>query len=212
MRAMSPRFKQLLEKIAKEKAPGPATTFSALHLLRAVELVAEKPVGRAKLSEELKVGEGVARTIITRLREAGLISTSKAGCGLTVKGRKLWGEYRKVVSKNVEIRECKLMNAKYNFAVLIKNCGHKVKTGIEQRDAAIKTGAKGAITIIFKDGRFIIPTVSEDFLKDYPDVAEQIVKLIQPEENDVIIIGGADTSDAAVYGTLAAAWTLVDDC
>lgn len=209
---MPPKFKQLLEKIAKEKAPGPATTFSALHLLRAIELVAEKSIGRAKLSEELKVGEGAVRTIITRLKEAGLISTSKAGCSLTVKGRKLWEEYRKFITKKLEVERCELMNAKHNVAVLIKNRGHKVKTGIEQRDAAVKTGAKGAVTIIVKDGRFIVPSVSDNFSREYPDTTQQITKLMQPEENDVIIIGGADTPDIAEHGAMAAAWMLLDDC
>ncbi|MEM2688692.1 MAG: DUF4443 domain-containing protein [Candidatus Bathyarchaeia archaeon] len=212
MSLMPCKIKELLEKIAKEKAPGPAPTFSALHLLRAVELVAERPIGRAKLSEGLMVGEGAARTIIARLKEAGIILTSKTGCTLTIKGRKLWEEYKKVVDRKIEIRECELINAKHNFAVLIKNRGHKVKTGIEQRDAAVKIGAKGAVTIIFRNGRFVIPAVSEDFLRDYPRPAEQITRLIQPKENDVIIISGADNLDAARYGVTAAAWTLLDDC
>ncbi|MEM2463108.1 MAG: DUF4443 domain-containing protein [Candidatus Bathyarchaeia archaeon] len=212
MSLMPCKFKELIEKIAKEKAPGPAPTFSALHLLQAVELVAEKPLGRAKLSEGLMVGEGATRTIIARLKEAGIILTSKTGCTLTAKGRKLWEEYKKVVIRKVEIGKCELINAKHNFAVLIKNRGHKVKTGIEQRDAAVKMGAKGAVTIVFRNGRFVIPAVSEDFLRDYPKPAEQIVKLVQPEENDVIIISGADNPNVARYGVTAAAWTLLDDC
>jgi len=212
MRAMPLKFKQLLEKIAKEKAPGPVPTFSALHLLHAVELVAAKPIGRAKLSEELEVGEGAARTIIARLKEAGLISTSKAGCSLTTKGRKLWDKYREIITKEIEIGKCELLNAKYNIAVLINNCAHKVESGMEQRDAAVKIGAKGAITIIFKDGHLIVPSVSNDFLRDYPDAAEQIIRLMQPEENDVIIISGADTPNVAKQGITAAAWTLLDDC
>lgn len=212
MKFMSHKFKQLLEKIAKEKAPGPAPTFSALHLLQAIELVAEKPIGRAKLSEGLNIGEGAARTIITRLKEAGLISSTKVGCSLTAKGCKLWEEYRKVVSKKVRIEDSELMGAKHNFAILIKNRGHKVKTGMEQRDAAVKIGAKGAVTIVFKNGRLTVPMVSEDFLRDYPRTAEHIAKLMQPEENDVIIISGAESSDAAERGITAAAWTLLDDC
>lgn len=209
---MSNKFKQLLEKIAKEKAPGPAPTFSVLHLLHAIELAAEKPIGRIKLAEELKIGEGVARTIIDRLKEAGLVSTSKTGCNLTMKGQKLWDEYRKIIQKKVEIGRCELIKAKHNFAVLAKNCGHKISTGMEQRDAAVKIGAKGAVTIIFKDGRLMIPAVCEDFSRDYPSAAKQIAMLLQPEENDVIVICGADTLELAKYGTTAAVWTLLNDC
>jgi predicted transcriptional regulator len=209
---MAHKVKQLLEKTAREKAPGPAPTFSVLHILRAMELVAEKPIGRTNLAAELNVGQGAARTIINRLREAGLLSTSKMGCKLTTKGLRLWKEYKKVFQKKIEIRENELTHAKHNFAVLAKNCGHKIRSGIEQRDAAVKIGAKGAITIIFRDGRLIIPSVSDNLARDFPATAEKIVRLLQPEENDVVVISGADTLDLAEHGIVAATWTLLDDC
>lgn len=206
------KVKKSLEKIAGEKAPGPAPTFSVLHLLRVIELVAEKPIGRTKLAEELNIGQGAARTIVNRLREAGLLSTSKMGCTLTTKGLRLWRDYGKIFQKKIEILASELTNAKHNFAVLAKNCGHKIKSGIEQRDAAVKIGAKGAITIVFRNGRLVIPSVSDDFARDFPDTAEQIIKLLQPEENDAVVISGADTLDLAEYGIAAAAWALLDDC
>jgi hypothetical protein len=73
-------------------------------------------------------------------------------------------------------------------------------------------GAKGATTIMFKEGRLKIPSVSDDVTKDFPDAANQIVRLLKPEENDVIIIGSADSLGKAEYGTLAAAWTVLNDC
>lgn len=209
---MPHKFKKLLEKIAGEKAPGPAPTFSVLHLLQAMELVAEKPIGRTKLAEELKTGEGATRTIIKRLKDAGLVSTSKNGCRLTLKGQKLWEEYKKVIPKSIKIGKCELTNVKHNFAILAKSCGNKIGTGIEQRDAAVKIGAKGAITIIFKNGRLMIPSVSDDLLRDYPKTAEQIINFLQPEENDVIVISGSDDLYLAKCGATAAAWTLLDDC
>ncbi|MEM3641808.1 MAG: DUF4443 domain-containing protein [Candidatus Bathyarchaeia archaeon] len=205
-------MKQFLERIAGEKAPGPAPTFSVLHILRAMEIVAEKPIGRTKLAAELNMGEGATRTIINRLREAELLETSKMGCKLTAKGLRLWMEYKKVFQKKIEIGKSELTHAKYNFAMLAKNCGHKIRSGIEQRDAAVKIGAKGAITVIVRDGRLIIPSVSNDFARDFPTTAEKIVKLLQPEENDVILISGADTFDLAEHGIAAATWTLLDDC
>jgi len=204
-------FKQVLEKITSEKAPGPSPTFSVLHLLRAIELISEKTVGRAKLAENLKVGEGAVRTIIDRLKGAGLVATSKAGCNLTKDGLRLLKEYKSVFEKKIEIGKNELTLAHYNFAILIKDCGHKVKSGVEQRDSAVIAGAKGATTIIFKKGRLAIPSVSDDVAKDFPKAADQILKLLHPKENDVVIIGSADTSEKAEYGALAAAWTL-DGC
>ncbi len=212
MRSMSRGLKKLLEELAYGRAPGPAPTFSALHILRVIELVAEKPVGRNRLAEELKVGTGAIRTIIGRLVKAGLLTTSKAGCGLTSRGLELWRDYSRFFGGKSRMEKCCLMYERCIFAILIKNCGHKVKNGIEQRDAAVKVGAKSVTTITYKNGRFIIPSVSDDVARDFPNVMQQLVTLFHPEENDVIIIGGAESSDLAEYGAIAAAWTLLNDC
>ncbi|MCS7124104.1 MAG: DUF4443 domain-containing protein [Candidatus Bathyarchaeota archaeon] len=209
---MPHKFKKLLEKIAKEKAPGPAPTFSVLHILKTLELTAEKAIGRTKLAEKLGIGQGATRTIINHLKAANLISSSRKGCTLTEKGWEIWNEYKKTFQKKVEIEKCELFGTKYNFAVLAKNCGHKIKSGMEQRDAAVKVGARGAVTILFKNGHLTIPSVSTDFENAFPETTEQIIKALQPEENDVIVISGADTLDAAEYGAAAAALTLLDDC
>ncbi|MCS7114605.1 MAG: DUF4443 domain-containing protein [Nitrososphaerota archaeon] len=205
-------IKKFLEKVAGERAPGPAPTFSVLHIMRTLELVAEKPIGRGKLAEELKIGEGAVRTIINRLKSNRLLSTSKTGCILTDKGLKLYEEYRKTFGGKVEIVKDKLIPANYNFALLVKNCGHKIKSGMEQRDAAVKIGAEGAAAMVFKNGRLVIPSASNNAERDFPLLTEQLIRLLKPEENDAIIIGGAESLDLARYGAMAAAWTLLDDC
>lgn len=60
-----------IEDVAKERASGLSAAFSVRHILRALGLVAEKPIGRNTLAQKLAVGEGVARTIINRLKHAG---------------------------------------------------------------------------------------------------------------------------------------------
>lgn len=209
---MSHTFKRFLEEIIGEKAPGPSPTFSVFHMMRAIELIAKKPIGRNKLADELSVGGGVVRTMIYRLKDAGLVTTSKLGCVLTRKGLELWNEYKTIFRRRVGIGKSELTLADYNFAILVKNCGHKVGSGIEQRDAAIMLGAKGATTIMVKRGRLIIPSVSDDVTKDFPEAANHIIKILKPEENDVIVIGSADCSVKAGYGALAAAWTFANNC
>lgn len=205
------KFKHLLE-VTIGKAPGPSPMFSLFHVLRALELVAQKPIGRGRLAENLEVGEGTVRTIIERMREAGLVTVSRVGCALTTKGLRFWKEYNSVFQRRTDIGKNELAFAGYNFAILVKNSGRMVKLGVEQRDAAVMVGAKGATTILFKKGRLIIPSVSDDGAKDFPEAASQIFRLLDPKENDVIVIGSADNSAKAAYGTLAAAWTIVDDC
>lgn len=205
-------FRKILEDLVAEKAPGPAPTFSVFHVIRALELIAEKPIGRGKLAEELRIGPGAIRTIINRLRKTDLISTSKSGCSLTDKGLKLYGQIKEVFGGRVNIKEDKLIQAEYNVAILIKKCGYRVKSGIEQRDAAIKVGAKGATVIIYRKGYFVIPSASEDASREYPKLTKKLEEVFKPEDGDVIIISGADRQETAEYSAIAAAWTLINNC
>jgi len=205
-------MKKELERLAAEKAPGPLPSFSIFHMLHAIELIAEKKCGRIKLSEKLKLGEGATRTLLNRLKEAGIIVTSKAGCKLTERGRQLWKQYKAVFKKRVQLEKNELTLAQYNIALLVRDKEEKVKSGMEQRDAALLCGGKGAITLVYKNGKLTIPSVDLDVAEAYPKAHRQLMTFLEPEENDVIIIGCADTEEKAVYGTLAAAWTLLDDC
>jgi len=203
--------KEILNSLIKEKAPGPALTFTLLHLIKALELMAEGPIGRGKLAKNLGIGEGTVRTIIKRLKDSNLIEISREGCHLTSFGRKLWEKFKKKVPKKVFLEKNEFSLAQYSVAVLVKGCGSKVRTGMKQRDAAIMVGADGATTLVFKDKKLIIPRVSDNIAKDYPVAYKQIVKLLNPEQNDVVIVGTAKTREKAEYGALAAALTLLED-
>ncbi len=206
---MSSSFGHFLEDIAKERAPGPSPAFSVFHLLLVIELVAENPIGRGKLAQNLGVGEGVMRTILGRLTDAGLVTTSKAGCRLTERGLGIWKEYNSIVRK-VEIGRNELTDASHTYAILVKDHGHGLKSGMEQRDAAVMAGAKTATTMLYKARRLNIPSVTENAEKDFPKASGKVLKLLKPVENDAIIIVGADNQAKAVYAAMAAAWTLVN--
>ncbi|MEM2118914.1 MAG: DUF4443 domain-containing protein [Candidatus Bathyarchaeia archaeon] len=207
---MPKTLKRLLEEITKPKAPGPSPSFQTYHIVLVLERVATKPIGRKKLAASLKVGEGTLRTILDRLVNAELIKSSKEGCFLTKKGLSLWNKYKLAIRKT-GIEKNELTNAEHCFAVLIKKQGDKIESGIEQRDAAVKAGAKGATTILFKKGRFTIPSVSDDVEKQFPKAAKQLKMVFKPEEDDVIIVCSADSPEKAELGVLAAAWTVLDD-
>jgi len=202
-------FKRLLEKLTKAKAAGPTASFSEPHLLLALEHIAAQPIGRNKLAEDLGIGEGVTRTLIDRLKNAKLIDISRAGCFLTPEGRRLFREYESVIKKTkVDKNELTLEN--FNCAVLVRNCASKVKTGMEQRDAAIMAGAKSATTLVYKKGRLSFPSSNQE-LKEYLNASSQIEDVLKPKENDAIIIVGSNKPDKAEYGALAAALTLLDN-
>ena len=203
--------KEILNSLIKEKAPGPALTFTLLHLIKALELMAESPIGRGKLAKSLGIGEGTVRTIIKRLKDSNIIEISREGCHLTSFGRKLWEKFKKKIPKKVFLEKNEFSLAQYSVAVLVKGCGSKVRTGMKQRDAAIMVGADGATTLVVKGKKLIIPGVSDNIAKDYPVAYKQIVELLNLEQNDVVIVGTAKTREKAEYGALAAALTLLED-
>ena len=204
-------FKQQMEHIAGEKAPGPSTTFSAFHIFYALELMAEKPIGRNRLAEKLNVGDGAIRTIINHLRGEGLIVAAKEGCSLTEKGTQVWERFEALFPQRGEVARTELTNAVHNYGFLVKGSGGKVKSGIEQRDAAIIAGAKRATVIVSRKGGLCIQSVSDDIAKDFPKAAELILKNFKPEDNDVLVVAGADSVLRAKQGAFAAAWSLVDE-
>jgi predicted transcriptional regulator len=206
---MTFQFKRFIESLASPKGPGPSTTFSMFHIFYALELLAKKPIGRNKLAEKLDVGEGAIRTIISRLKGAGLIITSKEGCILTDKGLSIWKSFVEVYPKRAEIGKTALTTSKYNYAFLVKDKAHKVKSGIDQRDAAIMGGARRALVIVSKNGRLMIESVSNSIEDEFPEAASEILEKLNPEDNDVIIIAGADNLLKAKRGAFAASWVLI---
>ncbi len=207
---MNSAFKQFIEDVVSQKAPGPSTTFTVSHIFFALDLMAEKPIGRNKLARKLEVGEGTVRTIINRLKNYGMIETSKEGCNLTSKGFAVWKNFEELFPRRVELGETELTNAKYNYAFLVKNSGRKVKSGIEQRDAAIVAGAKQAAIMVSKEGHLTIESVSNRLEQQFPKAADQILNAIHPADNDVVVLVGADTMGKAKHGAFAASWTLID--
>lgn len=206
---MAVSLKKFIQEIAGKKAPGPSTTFTVFHIFYALELMSQESLGRSKLAKKLNVGDGAVRTIISRLKNAGLIETSKEGCSLTKKGLDVWGQFEKVFPKRVEISKNDLIESEFCFAFLVKNSGQKVRSGIDQRDAAIIAGARKALVIVLKDGHLCIQSVSNSIEKEYPKAASQILKELSPEDNDVIIVAGSDSALRAKRGAFAASWSLI---
>ncbi|MCW4005091.1 MAG: hypothetical protein NWF04_00620 [Candidatus Bathyarchaeota archaeon] len=168
-------------------------------------------MGRNKLAEKLHVGEGAIRTIISRLQDAGLVTTSKEGCALTKKGKETWNEFEEAFPRRLAIENNELATSEFNFAFLVKNCGVKVGSGIDQRDAAIVAGARRAIVIVSRNGHLSIESVSENIEEQFPQATNQIMHEFEPQNNDVVVIAGSpDSLLKAKRGAFAAAWSLLN--
>ena len=203
-------IKKAVEEITGGKAPGPSPSFSIYDVIKALWVIAEAgSVGRGRLSEKMGLGRGTIRTLLARLSKAHLISTSRSGCSLTCEGRKLWRMIRKAIPHISEINPNELTFAEHSVLVHVRGGAERIRSGLEQRDAAVRAGARGAITMIYRDDRLRLPGITDDAAQDYPTAYEQITSLLRLEENDVAIIVCADTPREAEYGAFAAAWTII---
>jgi len=199
-----------IERIASKIAPGRTPLFSEAHVIKALEEIEAKAgVGRIKLSQELGLGEGTTRTLIKHLKKENLIKVSRSGIELSEHGKKLFSALRAEISLTIEIPPSPLTIGAFNVAVLVKDMGSAVKYGLEQRDAAIATGAHGATTLIFSENGLTMPGVTEDVFKDVPSIRETLLSQLKPEENDVIIIGSAEDKRLAEFGAKMAAFELL---
>ncbi len=204
------RFLEVVEKVAGKFAPGRTPTFAEVHAVKALEtLGAGEPLGRIRLSKILGLGEGETRTLVRHLRNEDLIHVSRAGIILSELGKELLSDLRSNLSKEIEVPESSLTVALSNMAILIKNAAESVKYGVEQRDVAIKAGALGATTLVFRDDRLTMPEVGEDVFRNIQSIHDLLVAKLKPEEGDVIIIGSADDKRTAEFAAKTAALKLL---
>lgn len=199
-----------ITSLSKTQAPGPMPSFSDYHLLWTVELVElDEPVGRSRLSKSLGLGEGVGRTIVERLRDKGLIRVARSGCSLTSHGRNVLDGVRRIVSRSVSLTGNLLGFGESNIAILVHEASHLVRSGIEERDASVKAGALGAMTLVFNGGLLSIPGLSENAEKDFPAITSQLLSRFKPRSGDVLLIVAADNVTIAELAIRAAVFSLL---
>ncbi|MDH5461676.1 MAG: hypothetical protein OEZ29_00630 [Candidatus Bathyarchaeota archaeon] len=200
----------MMEKVAGKLAPGRAPAFTEVHVVKALEtLGTEEPVGRIRLSKTLGLGEGETRTLVRHLRNEDVVEVSRTGIVLSDLGEKIFSDLRSNLSEALEVPESSLTVGPHNVAVLIKNVADSVKYGLEQRDAAIRAGAWGATTLIFRNDRLTMPGVSKDVFQNIQPIHSMLVAKLKPEENDVILIGSADDKRTAEFAAKTAALKLL---
>lgn len=207
---MKMRFLQMIENVAEKLAPGRAPAFTEVHVIKALETIGtEELIGRIRLSKILGLGEGATRTLIKHLRNEGIVKISRKGIALSPFGKEMFSNLRSELSEETKVPESSLTVGPSNMAVLIKKAADSVKHGLEQRDAAIKVGALGATTLIFKNNKLTMPGVSEDVFQDIQSIHNLLTAKLRPEEGDVVIIGSADDKRTAEFAAKTAALKLL---
>jgi predicted transcriptional regulator len=202
---------QVLQDLAKSSDAGPAPAFSHLHIADALLLIGDEgPKGRIELSRQLGLGEGAIRTIIRRLTTAKIIATGQGGCQLTRRGMLLYKRLRRKLSRVVTVDPGQLSLDKVSAATVVRASSRLVKRGVEQRDAAVRAGATGACTLVYRNGAYLMPMADQDWkLSQQDSLGRDLNRLFAPRDNDVIIIASAPEKEIAEHGAMAAALTLV---
>ena len=116
------------------------------------------------------------------------------------------------IPSETRLSKCSVALGKFNHAVLLKNLGYVVKSGIEQRDAAIKMNGAGATTLLYVDKKLVMPTnIHRDSLREEPAIRKLLIEKLKPRQDDVIIIGSSDydPKTAELAAKNAALYTLM---
>ena len=201
---------EVIERVASKIAPGRAPSFNEAHIVKALEIIgALRTVGRIRLSKELELGEGATRTLLKHLKKEGLIEGSRQGIAFSEYGKKIFSSLRSRVSEGIEVPNSSMTVGPFNVAVLVRNAAHGVNRGVEQRDTAIKAGALGATTLIFSRSKLVMPTGEEDVLKGITSIYDMLRSILNPKENDVIILGSGENKTSAEIGAKMAALELL---
>jgi predicted transcriptional regulator len=167
-------------------------------------------IGRYTLKDILNLSEGIIRSLLKDLSKKNFLKPTKAGSELTSKGKKFL-EKLLISSGIIDVKEfegLKLISAKYCFGIHVK-LYKKTFSELELRDEAVKKGAKGAITMIFKDNKLIVPSLSNNFIKEYLEDLRNIELSFSLNEGDIIILSFGNDKWRALEGGISAAISLI---
>ena len=209
------------------ESPTIKPAYEYVHVILALFIFGENEdgIGRYRLTKDLLIGSGTARSLIDKLNrnlnflEVLSDNNKTKGHILTNKGKKF---LEKLQEKLPIIKEGDLtlfqdiiiQTQKSNpYFCLIKNASDKITNGIDQRDAAIKIGGTGATCLTYNGKDLEFPSMSETVdqkILNYfkTQITQQNIKL---EKNDVIIIGSGDNSQKSRLAALNAGLTLIEN-
>jgi len=181
-----------LAKITSKYAPSRRLSFDLVHVFKVLQLIDKKGhVSRNVLRRELSLGEGSVKTLVKHLKTQGLTDSTNAGTTVSPKGKRISEQFFSAIPAETILPICSIALGKFNYAVLLKHYGFALKSGIEQRDAAIKMGATGSTTLIFKQNRFVMPGTDSNYtpLSKEPHITRLLLEKLKPEDGDIVIIG-----------------------
>jgi len=175
-------------------------------------LETEGVMGRYWLARMLGVSQGVARGILARMRTRGLITVRPwAGAKASSKGRRqLDGLMRRHRLRLVQRLDQAILGLGPESVLFqVARSSSRLGQGIEQRDAAVKAGATGAVTFLFDGKTLRFPGVAERVSRRSPTTIRHLKEQLKMKKGDIILIAFGHTWWDAARGGFAAVKTLV---
>ena len=147
--------------------------------------------------------------MIRRLKDNQLITIETDGCALSKKGEKEYSSVSSILVWSSPVSAHGLSMGEKGWAIIARGVEKKVRLGIEQRDAAVRAGADGAFTTLFKGRRFTVPGEGIDGERSGPSEPWKTIREAGPRDGDVVIVTGSSDEVMAENGALAALLTLL---
>ncbi len=191
-------------EIGRKSDKGPRRKFGPFHYFRALELIcASGRIGRARLAEELGIGEGSMRTVLDELESRTLIERDNSGISATTGGKR-------VVSSSpvrmAPISSCSLSLAGHSSVAVVRGASKRVTNGILQRDEAVRNEGTGATTLIVKNGSLCIPPEMKQ-VRD-AELEKTVFATLHAADGDAVVVGSGRTAFLSDIAVFAAAVTL----
>ncbi|MEM3948859.1 MAG: DUF4443 domain-containing protein [Zestosphaera sp.] len=183
---------RLLLRIAEERG-GVKPGFSPYHVFRVLDMLHRHSVcGRHELMKELGLGEASIKTLISRLKEAGLVETSRPhGTKLTETGKELATKLKRLIKliPNLELSEM-CMNCRVSGIILSNGYSYVPVVGgvILFRDLVVREGADGVLIITCSGRTLYLPTPS-GFEEVRVEALTRLVGEYGVGDGDLIVLG-----------------------
>ncbi|MCD6510886.1 MAG: DUF4443 domain-containing protein [Thermoprotei archaeon] len=151
----------------------------------------EGPIGRYRICRELLLPEGIVRGLLSRLTRSGLVLSIRAGSLLSPKGEKILNSllsYLGLLSIK-DLRDLsKISKARVNVVAHMRGVPTRdLGLCLEERDVAVRFGAKGAIFIMYRNERLEIPGVCDDLESYAPEVNSILITSFDLMEGDLLV-------------------------
>ncbi len=207
------KLNELVDKLSEARR-GVAPAFSRHHVLMALIMIRDnEPIGRSLLSKKLGISETSTRTLVRRLKAAGIVGVDRVGgVYLTDYGRNI---VRRLLSRLIGIYDLdasvlgRLKLDHYAIACVLNSVSavnEVTANPVKWRDELVRSGASAGLIIIIFNSKPLIPLQSGNTItsKDYPEL-ENIKEVIKPPVNAVIMISYSDdrrVAEKSLYETI----------